>query len=78
MRLRNLLRIPSWLRALFDIEVQAESRETRHIPASAPHLQPGQRVEFNVHPGEDGPWYATEVRVIRDLGGGSDATENPH
>jgi hypothetical protein len=77
MRLRKLLRIPSWLRARFDIEAQAESSETRHIPASAPHLQPGQRVEFNVHTGEDGPWYATEVRVIGGLGGSSDTTQNP-
>jgi hypothetical protein len=66
MRLLYWISLSARLRRLFAREADADARETQHIRHDAPRLHAGQRVEFNVHPGEDGPWYATEVRPISD------------
>ncbi|QWT20814.1 cold shock domain-containing protein [Bacillus sp. NP157] len=46
--------------------VPADRSRSPRVPTNAPTLKPGQRVTFDVHPGVDGPSYATNVRVIDD------------
>ena len=60
------IRIPAWLRHQFAGEQRVAMNDERHVPDDAPCLCAGDRVEFDVHPGVDGPWYATNVRPIDD------------
>ncbi|HEY4091724.1 MAG TPA: hypothetical protein VGN46_09435 [Luteibacter sp.] len=60
------LHMPAWLKALFAAESQAEKPNEPRMPEDAIRLHAGQRVEFELHQGVDGPWYATEVRVNND------------
>jgi hypothetical protein len=62
MRPWTFLRIPTWLRLYFDIEAQADAREERRLPPDAPRLEEGMRVDFDLNQGEDGSYYATNVR----------------
>jgi len=60
------LSLPEGVRRRFAREAGRDGAETREVPTDAPRLRAGQRVEFNLHPGEDGPCYATEVQLITD------------
>ncbi|MGA7437632.1 MAG: hypothetical protein WBW32_05835 [Luteibacter sp.] len=66
MRLLDWERIPKYMTHLFAREARAERAEAQQVPRETPRLEAGQRVEFDVHPGVDGPTYATNVRLIDD------------
>ncbi|KJV33751.1 hypothetical protein VI08_10290 [Luteibacter yeojuensis] len=58
--------VPAWLSALMAEEPLDDAEGPRRMPAGALRLRPGQRVEFDLHEGPDGQWYATSVRPLQD------------
>jgi len=60
---------PSWTRGYFMAEAVAEAAAEAHerprAPRSRPTLKAGDRVEFDLGEGVDGPPYATNVRPGR-------------
>lgn len=55
---------PTWPRIFFEAEARAEARECPRQPLRRNTLRKGDRVSFDLGEGVEGPWYATNVRLI--------------
>ncbi|MET0504948.1 MAG: hypothetical protein ABWZ85_06440 [Luteibacter sp.] len=64
-RQRDFPATPGWLAHLFDFDGWLSRHEFRPAPHGQT-LRAGERVEFELNQGEDGPPFATEVRPLDD------------